>query len=212
MKNYIKLYLYLFLSFLFKYKKDNKIKNKYINNITTKILHKKDNKRKKISSNKRKHKVNKINKLIDEEINILPYELAILYDKRTYCNYYLSLLRTKHNLIFTLNNNDYNTRIIKIDLFLIGITIEYAINALFYNDNTMHKIYESKGQFDLESQLPIIIYSSLISLLLNTPLNSFALSNDEIISFKQVQFNLNLIRGVKDLKNRLAINLLYILY
>ena len=120
-------------------------------------------------------------------------------------NYYLSLLRTKHNLIFTLNNNDYNTRIIKIDLFLIGITIEYAINALFYNDNTMHKIYESKGQFDLESQLPIIIYSSLISLLLNTPLNSFALSNDEIISFKQVQSNLNLIRGVKDLKNKLTI-------
>ena len=69
----------------------------------------------------------------------------------------------------------------------------------------MHKIYESKGQFDLESQLPIITYSSLISLLLNTPLNSFDLSNVEIISFKQVQSNLNLIRGVKDLKNRLAI-------
>ena len=189
----------------FKYKKDNKIKNKYINNITTKILHKKDNKRKKISSHKRKHKIKKINGLIDEEINILPYEVAILYDKRTYCNYYLSLLRTKHNLIFTLNNNDYNARIIKIDLFLIGITIEYAINALFYNDDTMHKIYESKDQFDLESQLPIIIYSSLISLLLNTPLNSFALSNDEIISFKQVQSNLNLIRRVKDLKNKLTI-------
>ena len=68
----------------------------------------------------------------------------------------------------------------------------------------MHKIYETKGQFDLESQLPIITYSSLISLLLNTPLNSFDLSNVEIISFKQVQSNLNLIRGVKDLKNRLA--------
>ena len=46
-------------------KKDNKIKNKYINNITTKILHKKDNKRKKISPHKRKHKVKKINKLIE---------------------------------------------------------------------------------------------------------------------------------------------------
>ena len=109
---------------------------------------------------------------IDEEINELSYDLAIQYDKRTFCQYYISLLKTKHNLICALiNNNDYNSTIIKIDLFLIGFSIEYVINALFYNDETMHKIYENKGVFDLESQLPIIIYSTLISYILNTPLN-----------------------------------------
>ena len=35
----------------------------------------------------------------------------------------------------------------------------------------MHKIYESKGQFDLETQIPIMIYSTLISYILNLPLN-----------------------------------------
>ena len=79
---------------------------------------------------------NKI-KYIDEEINELPYDLAILYDKRTYCKFYVSLIKTKHNLIFALSDNDYNSRIIKIDLFLIGFTVEYALNALFYKDNTI---------------------------------------------------------------------------
>ena len=39
----------------------------------------------------------------------------------------------------------------------------------------MHKIYESKGYFDLEIQLPIAIYSTLISMVLNYPFNFLAL-------------------------------------
>ena len=37
----------------------------------------------------------------DYEINNLSYDEALKYDKRSYCKYYLSLLRTKHLLIFT---------------------------------------------------------------------------------------------------------------
>ena len=40
----------------------------------------------------------------------------------------------------------------------------YTVNALFFNDDTMHNIYENKGSFDLEYQLPTTIYSSLISM------------------------------------------------
>ena len=148
---------------------------------------------------------------IDEEINELSYDLAIQYDKRTFCQYYISLLKTKHNLICALiNNNDYNSTIIKIDLFLIGFSIEYVINALFYNDETMHKIYENKGVFDLESQLPIIIYSTLISYILNTPLNFLALSNDAVISFKQNKDKNNILTRAKNLENALTIK--FILY
>ena len=43
----------------------------------------------------------------------LIYEKAIKYDKRTYCEYYLSLIQTKHILIFYFYNNSYyNSRII----------------------------------------------------------------------------------------------------
>ena len=52
------------------------------------------------------------------ELNNLPYNLALQKDKRTYCQYYFSLLRVKHFLIFIFcNDRDYNIKIIKIILF-----------------------------------------------------------------------------------------------
>ena len=36
----------------------------------------------------------------DEELNNLKYDLALKFDKRRYCEYYLSLLKTKHIIIF----------------------------------------------------------------------------------------------------------------
>ena len=145
---------------------------------------------------------------IDDEINDLSYNLALKYDKRNYCQYYNSLIKTKNSLIFAFcNNNDYNSKIIKIDLFFIGFTIEYTVNALFYNDDTMHKIYESKGQFDLENQIPIIIYSTLISMILNTPINFLALSNDAIISFKQENTKYNIMKKARILTNKLIMKI-----
>ena len=148
-------------------------------------------------------------KLKDEELNSLPYNLAIIYDKRNYCEFYASLLKTQHNFINAFfNNNDYNSKIIKIDLFFIGFTIEYTVNGLFFNDDTMHKIYENKGELDLENQLPIIIYSTLISMILNSPLNYLGLSNDAILNFKQSNSKINIKNKAKKLKNILEIKFL----
>ena len=49
----------------------------------------------------------------------------------------------------------------------------------------MHKIYASKGSFDLEYQIIKIIYSTLISTFLNNILKILALSNTSIINLKQ---------------------------
>ena len=120
----------------------------------------------------------------DDELNNLPYHLAKQFDKRTYCKYYISLLKLNHDFIFTFfGTNDYNSKIIKIDLFFIGFSMFYTINALFYDEDTMHNIYENKGSFDFIYQLPKDIYSSLISMVLNTFLKVLALSNDEILDF-----------------------------
>ena len=111
----------------------------------------------------------KIMEYNDDELNSLSYDLALCFDKRTYCVYYISLLKTKHILISSFcYNEDYNSKLIKIDLFFMGFTIYYTVNALFFNDDTMHNIYISKGSFYIEYQLPKIVYSSLISLVLKT--------------------------------------------
>ena len=114
-------------------------------------------------------------------------------------------MKIKHSLINALFNNDYNSKIIKTDLFFIGFAIEYTLNALFYNDDTMHKIYKNKGQFDLESQIPIAIYSYLISIFFNLPLDFLALSNDSILRFKQNSTKNNILENEKNLRKILSI-------
>jgi hypothetical protein len=128
----------------------------------------------------------KIMKYNDDELNNLQYKEALKKDKRGYWQYYISLLKTKHPLLFTFfTDNDYNSKIVKIDLFFLGFTICFAVNAVFFNDETMHKIYEEEGSFNFVYQLPQIAYSFLISVVLNTVLNLLALSEGLIIKFKK---------------------------
>ena len=80
--------------------------------------------------------------------------------------------------------NDYNSRVIKIDLFFINFTTYYTVNALFFIDSTMHKIYQDGGSFDFIYQLPQILYSSLISGVINLFLKTIALIGINIIKIK----------------------------
>ena len=131
-------------------------------------------------------KVKKIMAYNDEEMNSLSYTLALKYDKRTFFQYYFSLLKTNHVIFFTFykNKNDYNSKIIKIDLFFVEFIVELFVNALFFSDDTMHKIYEDEGDFNFLYQLPQIIFSTLISKVFNLLFNNFALSEANILDFK----------------------------
>ena len=142
------------------------------------------------NSNKKNQDENKKNKneieYTDDEINEFSYDIAIKHDKRTYFQYYISLLKTKHDIIFTFfYSKDYNARTIKIELFFIGFTLNYTVNALFYDDESFHKLFEFEGSFDFLYQIPKIILSSLISMILNIVIKYFSLSNDDIIKLKQ---------------------------
>ena len=147
-----------------------------------------DSGRKIINQNLKQQKIietENIKKYSDEEKNILSYKLAIEYDKRSFFIYYVSLLKSKHNLInLFINKKDYNSKIIQFDLFFIGFTIYYAVNTSFYNDETIFKVYESNGIYTLKHQILNILYSSLISMVLNIFLKILSLSNDLILNYK----------------------------
>ena len=66
----------------------------------------------------------------------------------------------------------------------------------------MHNVYENKGLFDVSYQLPIIVYSSFISMFLGGLIQLLGLSNDSIIDFKQsVEKNNVNEKGEKLIKN-----------
>ena len=130
----------------------------------------------------------------DYELNNLGYEEALTNDKRTYLQYYLSLLKRKHIIIFTFyTHNDYNSRIIKICLFLFFLGLYLTVNALFFNDSTMHKIYEDQGDYNFIYQIPQIIYSTIISSILNYIIKILSLTEKNILAIK---------REKEDIKNK----------
>ena len=128
----------------------------------------------------------------DNELNDLPYEKAIKSDKRNFIKYYLSLLKTKHPFVFSFykNKNDYNSPIIKIYLFFQQFLTFYAINALFFNDSTMHQFYIDEGFFDIGYQIPQIIYSWLISSVINIIITKLGLSEENIIKVKNAEIKM----------------------
>ena len=132
----------------------------------------------------------------DNEINALNYNEALRFDKRSYCKYYLSLIRTKHMFFFAFfPNNDYNSQIIKISLFLFSFILYYTINGFFFTYNTIHEIYKNSGKFDFIYQLPQILYSTLISTFINALIKYFSLSEKNILQIKN-ETNINQYKNI----------------
>ena len=141
-------------------------------------------------------------------MNNLEYEKAIIYDKRTYLQYYWSLLKKKHLILFTfIPINDYNLTYIKIALFIVSFSLYFTINGFFFSDKTMHKVYKDykdSGSYNFVFQLPQMFYSSLISIIINTILRLLSLSENNILKLKD-EHELNIIRKSKEIKSNLKI-------
>ena len=182
-------------------------------NINNKNIITDGNNKKKAKNNPKKEDIKKLESMMDyteEETNDLSYDLALKNDKRTFLEYYISLLRTKHELLYTFfYNKDYNSKIIKIDLFIFGFSLNYAVNGLFFNDSTMHNVYESKGEFDASYQLPIIVYSSFISIFIGKLVQLLGLSNDAIVDFKQEEDTNNINKNGAKLVRKLKIKFVF---
>ena len=133
--------------------------------------------------------INNISNIFDKkdfEINLLCYELALKLDHRNYFQYYISLLKNSHPIIFSfVPFDDYNSTIIKIFLFFFSFSLDFTINALFFTDDTMNKIYQDKGKFNFLYQIPQILYSTLISKFIDSTIKNFALTQEDIIQLKE---------------------------
>ena len=88
-------------------------------------------------------------------------------------------------------SNDYNLVIIKSGIFIFSFCLTFTVNALFFTDETMHKIYENKGIFDILYQLPSIVYSNLITIVLNMLIKTIALSEKMVLKFKTKYNNIS---------------------
>ena len=144
------------------------------------------------SKNNRKKNLTKIiqkqKQLINYEFNYLTYKEAITLDKRTFMQFYWTLLKQKQLFLFAFFPEiDYNLRYMKLLIFILSFSLYFTINAFFFVDDTMDKINLYSGKFNFLFNLPQIVYSSVITTILNIVLRNLALSMKSILLLKKAK-------------------------
>ena len=159
---------------------------------------------------KNKNDINNTNNEIldDLDLNNLPYEKAVDLDKRTFIQIYWSRLKSKHLIIYTfISCNDHNLLYIKISRFIFLVCTSMAMNVIFFFDSSMHKIYIDYGKYNIIQQIPQIIYSSLVSLIIEILIGILSFTDKNIYEIRQLQeFNTEKIeKSLKNIKIKLIL-------
>ena len=135
----------------------------------------------------------------DFELNELEYKEATKKDKRSLCEIYWANLKREHLIIFTFFNcNDYNLLSIKLCRFIFLFVGDMAFNVFFFSDDSMHKLFISYGKYDFVQQIPQMIYSIIISQIIEVFLCFLSLTDKYIYQLKS---NLKSGKYNKDMKN-----------
>ena len=126
----------------------------------------------------------------DYELNNLNYEEAIISDKRKFLEIYHSLLNRKQFILFIFfNRNDYNILYIKVAGFIFMACTHMALNVFLFEDETMHKIFLDNGKYDFIQHFSQIIYSSLISKLIELLIYFLILIDKNFYEIKNISAN-----------------------
>ena len=132
------------------------------------------------------HKINKDNNNYNDfELNSFDYEKAVKFDKRTFVEYYFSLLKRKNIILFSfIPVKDYNSIIIKLCIFSLNFSIYYVMNYAYCNENIIHMIYKNKGKYNISSFMTSIIKAFIISYFINKIIKYIFLSERDILKVK----------------------------
>jgi hypothetical protein len=209
-------------------RRSKKFKTEKINKIKKDISH--DNNANNINSNSHMHKTiskaylksnnnifiynNKKKKedkpkniyLNDYYLNHSKYIVALKKDKRNLFSYYVSLIKTKHPLIFSfVPIKDYNSIIVKINIFFLTFSIYNFINALFFNESTIHKIYKDNGKFNPNYLVPQSIYSFIFTHIVLSVIKYFVLTDKDIYEIEKQESEIKALEKVDKVKKNIII-------
>jgi hypothetical protein len=142
---------------------------------------------------KNKSQENVLNKNLDNfELNNLDYEEASELDKRGFCSTYWSVLMREHSALLTfIAWHDYNLFYVKIERFLILFCTDMTMNGLFFSHESMHHLYVNNGEYSFIQQLPQILYSLIVSHILEVFLCYLSMTDASVYEIKSLPKNDN---------------------
>ena len=142
------------------------------------------------------------------ELNHMEYEEALENDHRKFEIIYWSILRREHLIIFSLfTRNDYNLTFAKISRLFFSLATDMCLNVFFFSDETMHIIYLDYGKYNFVQNIPQIIYSAIISQILDIFLCFLSLTDKSyyLIKNSKTISRYGILRILKCIKIKLTI-------
>ena len=147
------------------------------------------------------------------ELNNMKYEEAIKHDKRSFFSIYTDYLNRESLILFTFFIcNDYNLLYIKLARFIFLVATDMSMNVFFFSDDSMHRVYINYGKYNFVQQIPKIIYSFIVSQLIEVFLCYLSLTDKFFYQIKKIpesQKRKNIGEIVKCIKIKLGIFYLF---
>jgi hypothetical protein len=130
-----------------------------------------------------------INYLIESELNELKYDYYRKIEVRKWYNIIWSNFKTNCDFLSTFIEfdcyKDLRISTIKIIIYLNSLVVSLVANAFFYHDDTMHKIYEENGKYNIVYKLPYIAISDIISIIVT-------LIFEELVDYQKILIDLKI--------------------
>ena len=142
---------------------------------------------KKLSKNgqiEKEGKIKNFDSLNDEELNDLKLGDASKLDKRSFCQYYLYLIKKSNPILFIFHQN-YDSQRMKTIILINNFCLNICVNQLFFTQNIIHKIYSNNNNYKFSAQLTHIILSTIISSVIITIIKLIFLTDRAVNEFKR---------------------------
>ena len=172
---------------------------------STKLLTIKEKKEELSPYNHYQEDLKKTKKYFKEYLSTSPDEMefddAIKKDKRNFCEYFCDCLKDKQNLAYTFISSDpINTRMIKLILFCLNITLYFVVCGLFFSEAFISELYninekDEKFYSFIPRTIDKIIYTTIVSIFINYLTGFFFLDEKKLKGiFKRDKDNRNILK------------------
>ena len=107
-----------------------------------------------------------IEEYLKPDLDDMEYDDAIIFDKRSFCEFYWNRLKDKQLIISLFNYEFLRPVTMKILLLLLNIDLYFVVNGLFYNEeyisNLFHSTEEETFFSFLERSLERLLYATIV--------------------------------------------------
>ena len=132
----------------------------------------------------------------EEDINELPYDKAIKYDKRNALHIYYSFIVQKLDFTYIFCNKSRVKIIIFIE-FIVSLLMNFFLNALLYSDDIVSHKYHNNGKLDFAVSFVLSIISNIVTSILCYYLNYTRGLDERIDLILEVKNNMHYFKNIK---------------